>query len=168
MKIRKLYRFEACHIVRDCNSERCKKSFHGHSYVVELFFKSFELTSYGMVIDFGDLKKNGIAKFIDKLDHSWHFWNKEDDSVKDFIKKNNQRWLELPFNPTAENYALWIMEEVNSLLIDIDGISCCGVRVHETATGYAEADMDCKQDLNQIDIINAAGKAIFSPETENS
>lgn len=56
MIIRKLYRFEACHVVRGCNSQRCKQNFHGHSYVVEIFFESPLLTDYGMVIDFGDLK----------------------------------------------------------------------------------------------------------------
>ena len=94
MQIRKKDRFEACHIVRGCNSERCKKSFHGHSYVVEVFFTSDHLTDYGMVLDFGDLKKLGVAAFMDAFDHAWHFHNQEEDDVKKFIKEHNQRWVE--------------------------------------------------------------------------
>lgn len=149
MKIRKLYRFEACHIVRGCNSERCKKSFHGHSYVVEVFLEADDLTSYGMVMDFGDLKTVGIAQLFDNLDHAFHFSAEDEcDHIKDFIKKNNQRWVELPVNPTAENYAALFCREINKLIglhsdiLDNKFVRCCAVRVHETATGYAEATMD--------------------------
>ena len=168
MLIRKQFKFEACHCVRNCNSERCKKSFHGHSYVVEVFFRASQPTAYGMVIDFGDLKKIGVSKLFDNFDHSWHFWNKEADDVKEFIRNHNQRWIELPFNPTAENYAAFFCAEINTLLqqAKFDGVLdnmdtvCCAVRVHETATGYAEADMD--------DAASFDTNIIYSPETKES
>lgn len=160
MIIRKLYRFEACHIVRGCNSERCKKSFHGHSYVVEVFFRANRLTDYGMVIDFGDLKKLGVSKLIDNFDHSWHFSKMESDDVKDFIREHNQRWIELPFNPSAENYAAYFCAKINKLLekngIDNEDAYCSSVRVHETATGYAEADVQDAQYMS-TDIIMSKG-----------
>ena len=43
MIIRKLFKFEGAHIVRDCSSDRCKFSIHGHSYVVEVFLTSDKL-----------------------------------------------------------------------------------------------------------------------------
>lgn len=176
MQIRKQYRFEACHVVRKCNSERCKKSFHGHSYVVEIFFESDILTDYGMILDFGDLKKNGVAKLIDKLDHSWHFWTQEEEPVKDFIKTWNQRWIEFGFNPTAENYALFLCKAVNKLIggfkafkegsnngeCDNPRVYCSKVIVHETATGYAEATIEDAYDIEQESVM------ICSPATENS
>lgn len=158
MIIRKQFKFEACHCVRGCNSERCKKSFHGHSYVVEVFFQAPKLTDYGMVIDFGDLKKIGVSKLFDNFDHSWHFWNNEDNSVKDFICNHNQRWIELPFNPTAENYAAYFCKAINKLLknnnIDNKAAICSSVRVHETATGWAEATIDDTTDIDDAIILS--------------
>ena len=56
MIIRKLFKFEGAHIVRDCSSDRCKKSIHGHSYLAEVKFKASHLDNAGMVLDFGLMK----------------------------------------------------------------------------------------------------------------
>lgn len=142
MLIRKLYKFEAGHIVRGCNSVRCSHSEHGHSYKVEVFFEAEELTDYGMVIDFGDLKK--VKEFLDRFDHAYHFWNKESEEFKDFHKKFDQRWIELPFSPSAENYSIYFLKAikdiVNNSKFDNRKAKCVSVRVHETDTGYAQAD----------------------------
>lgn len=142
MIIRKLYKFEAGHIVRGCNSVRCSHSEHGHSYKVEVFFESPELTDYGMVIDFGDLTK--VKEFLDRFDHSYHFWTKESDEFKEFHKKYDSRWIELPFSPSAENYAIYFLRYIRHLMkttnFDNKSAKCVAVRVHETDTGYAEAD----------------------------
>ena len=39
MLIRKLYGFENAHIVRNCSSDRCRRSIHGHSYKVEVILE---------------------------------------------------------------------------------------------------------------------------------
>ena len=143
MLIRKLYKFEAGHVVRNCNSERCKWSEHGHSYKVECFFKSDILTDYGMVIDFGDLTP--IKNYIDRFDHAYHFWKFENEEFKYFHKKYDRRWIELPFNPTAENYAIHFLKYISETLNDFfdnKEARCCGVRVHETDTGYAESTIE--------------------------
>lgn len=56
MRIRKLFKFEAAHIVRNCSSVRCRQNIHGHSFKVELVLKSGTLDNAGMVMDFGLLK----------------------------------------------------------------------------------------------------------------
>ena len=141
MLIRKLYKFEAGHIVRGCNSRRCKLSAHGHSYRVEVFFKSNILTDYGMVVDFGDLKQ--VKGFLDRFDHAYHFWSKESDEFKEFHRKYDERNIELPFSPTAENYAIYFLKAIRDILknakYDNKEAECVAVRVHETDTGYAEA-----------------------------
>lgn len=60
MLIRKLFKFENAHIVRNCTSDRCKRSIHGHSYKVELLLKASKLDHGQMVYDFGLLK--GVIK----------------------------------------------------------------------------------------------------------
>ena len=50
--------------MRNCSSERCRKSMHGHNYIVEVFFESDILDNGHMVCDFG-LTKGTIKDFID-------------------------------------------------------------------------------------------------------
>ncbi|MFR6543952.1 MAG: 6-pyruvoyl trahydropterin synthase family protein, partial [Butyricimonas virosa] len=52
MLIRKLFKFEGAHIVRNCSSHRCRENIHGHSYIVEVFITSDKLDRGYMVIDF--------------------------------------------------------------------------------------------------------------------
>lgn len=145
MIIRKLFKFEAGHIVRGCNSVRCSHSEHGHSYKVEVFFEADKLTDYGMVIDFGDLKE--IKDFIDRFDHAYHFWTKESEEFKNFHRKYDARNIELPFSPSAENYAIYFLKAITAILykqrskdkLDNKLALCTSVRVHETDTGYAQA-----------------------------
>ena len=65
------------------------KNLHGHNWIIKVFCKSEELNNDGMVIDFKHIKE----KIHSKLDHG------------------NFNEL-LPFNPTAENIAKWICEQV--------------------------------------------------------
>ena len=77
MCIRKLFKFENAHIVRNCSSERCKHSIHGHSYQIELILEAKRLDHGQMVYDFG-LLKSSIKDIIDSFDHAICFWNKDD------------------------------------------------------------------------------------------
>ena len=58
MIIRKKFKFEGAHIVRNCSTKRCKTSIHGHSYKVEVFFTSNKLDNGFMILDFGLTKKH--------------------------------------------------------------------------------------------------------------
>lgn len=147
MVIRKLYKIESAHIVRGCSTDRCKYNYHGHSGKIEVFLKSNGLDNAGMVIDFGKLK-NVIGQFIDMFDHAIHLYNKDKPENINFFVRENERVIILPFNPTAENYAIFFKDSINALLgyIPMDNgeqqVYCSGVRYHETDTGYAESDMD--------------------------
>lgn len=65
---------------------------HGHNWIVTVYCRSEELNKDGMVVDFTHIKE----VVMKKLDH----------------KNLNEV---IPFNPTAENIARWICEQ----------ISCC-------------------------------------------
>ena len=145
MLIRKLYRFEGGHAVRNADSERCKYTMHGHSFVVEVILKGKGLSHCGMLYDFG-LMKGSIKEFLDAFDHCYFFCNKESEEFKKFIKKFNKRWIELPFSPSAEQLALYFHVVIQYILDHTkmsngeDYVGVHAVRVHETATGYAESE----------------------------
>lgn len=144
MLIRKLFKFEGAHIVRDCSSDRCKKSIHGHSYIVEVFFTSKGLDNGQMVVDFG-LLKGTVKDIIDSFDHSYSLWYREKPDFKDFISSHSERYIEMPVSPTAEMYSLMFFAIIRELLLCTEfnngenGVTLSSVRVHETDTGYAES-----------------------------
>lgn len=146
MIIRKLFKFEGAHIVRDCSSNRCKKSIHGHSYIVEIKFTADRLDNGQMVVDFG-LLKGTVKDIIDSFDHSYSLWEKEKDDFKDFIKSHSERYVIMPVSPTAEMYSVMffalIYEIINGtkFMNGEDNVKLVSVRVHETDTGWAESDI---------------------------
>lgn len=156
MIIRKLFKFENAHVVRNCSSNRCKYSIHGHSYRVEVLLKSRKLDNGQMVYDFG-LMKGPIKEIIDSFDHATVFWNKDDPEYIEAIKKFSSRWISLPVSPSAEQLARVIWAIVNRVIRITEmnngegiGLRLDSVIVHETDTGYAQAFRD---DIN-CDFIN--------------
>lgn len=165
MVIRKLYKFENAHIVRGCTSQRCSKSIHGHSYKVELFFTAPTLDRGQMVYDFG-LTKGMIKDFIDAFDHAITLWSGDNpDYLKD-MKKWSERWVELPVNPSAEQFArvfFLIIDRVLDQTVMVNGeseVTLDSVIVHETDTGYAKANREdaCNDSMGLIEL----DKIIFS------
>lgn len=163
MLIRKQYKFEGAHVVRGCSSERCKKSIHGHSYVVEVFLQSDSLDNGMMVYDFG-LMKSTIHELIDSFDHAYTIWDKENEQFKQFIFDNSDRWVQLPVSPSAECYSVILFAFIDNILKNTTmvngehGVRLHSVRVHETTTGYAEA---FKEDLHMLPP-NALDSVVFS------
>ena len=154
MIIRKKFKFESAHIVRNCTSQRCKENIHGHSYIVEVFVKGNQLDNGFMVLDFCLFKP--ISELIDSFDHSYCLWKEETQAFKDFICRFNQRVIQMPVSPSAEGFALIFFFLINQIIEQLEltngegVIKLHSVRVHETATGYAEAfaeDMEWAIDL---------------------
>ena len=145
MEIRKLFNVEAAqHVVRNATSYRCSHSVHNHGAIIEVFLTSDKLDNGGMIVDFG-ISKGAIKQWIDSFDHCMCFWDKDNEEYKSDMKKWNDRWIELPINPSAENLALYICFVVNKMLEATKfnngegNVVCSKVIYHETSTGYAEA-----------------------------
>jgi 6-pyruvoyltetrahydropterin/6-carboxytetrahydropterin synthase len=147
MIIRKLFKFENAHIVRNCTSQRCKFSLHGHSYKIEVLFESNFLDNGQMVYDFG-LTKLMIKDLIDSFDHATAFWNEDDEDYINSIKKHSHRWVSMPVSPSAEQFSRLIFLMVDKVLLQtkmVNGerdVRLYSVIVHETDTGYAQCFKD--------------------------
>lgn len=144
MLIRKLFKFENAHVVRNCSSDRCKFSIHGHSYKVEVLLEGVVLDNGQMLYDFG-LLKSYVKDVIDSFDHATAIWSKDDPGYVASIKKYSARWVELPVSPSAEQFSRVIFFLVQKILdhtVTANGegsIRVKSVIVHETDTGYAQA-----------------------------
>lgn len=147
MTIRKIFKFENTHIVRNCSTKRCRSSIHGHSYKVELIFSSDSFDNAQMIYDFG-LMKSEMKDLIDIFDHSITLWNKDDKEYISAMKKFSSRWVELPVSPTAEQFARVIFLMVDILMnatvfTNNEGkVELSSVVVHETDSGYAQANRE--------------------------
>lgn len=105
---------------------------HGHNYEVWVHARSIAgLDNIGRVIDFGVIK-SVIGSWIDQYwDHAFIFW-KEDKAMRqsldlfDDLETGGNRTTKkysLPYNPTAENLAKYLAEQVAPHIL-----ACSGVR----------------------------------------
>ena len=143
MLIRKLFKFENAHIVRNCSTRRCSENVHGHSYKVEVLLESNYLDNGQMVYDFG-LTKQYIKELIDSFDHAITLWSKDDKNYIDAMKTYSSRWIELPVSPSAEQFSrviYLIVERILACTIMVNGerdVRLHSIIVHETETGCAQ------------------------------
>lgn len=143
MIIRKLFKFENTHIVRDCSTIRCRSSIHGHSYKIELLFESDFLDNAQMVYDFG-LMKDNMKTLVDSFDHGITLWNQDSQEYISDMKKHSDRWVVLPVSPSCEQFSRVIflmIDRVLELTRGINGerdVKLHSIIVHETDTGYAQ------------------------------
>lgn len=153
MEITKIFTFEGSHVVRNCTSHRCSHSTHGHSYKVEVTFSGRKLDNAQMLYDFG-LMKGTIKEFIDSLDHCHVISAFDSEEYVQFFTRHNDRWLLVPFNPSAEMLSVFIMrfvqfiiERTNMSNGEDKDLKVKSVTVHETATGRATCDEEDVRNL---------------------
>ena len=141
-KCQKTYRVEYSHQLYSSYTNLCHETIHGHSGKIEIEFISktnFDiLNKDGMVIDFGEISAN-VKKFImEKYDHALFIPKMFDESYINTLKLFNKRLTITDSNPTAENFAKWIFDEVNQILKKNNLPVCVNkVRFWETETGCA-------------------------------
>ncbi len=170
MLIRKLFKFENAHIVRDCTTQRCSENIHGHSYKIEVLLESNYLDDGQMVYDFG-LTKLYIKELIDSFDHAITLWSKDDTNYLEAMKTYSNRWVELPVSPSAEQFSRVIYLMVERVLACTDmqngerEVTLHSIIVHETDTGYAQG---FKEDAHseQMGMIKLED-IVFSPQVQS-
>lgn len=139
MKIRltKEFGFEMSHALHGYDG-LCR-NIHGHSYKMFVTVKGTPINDInspknGMVMDFTDLKAIVKEDIIDAFDHALVLY-KGSELLKS-IKESDTKLVILDYQPTCENFLIDFVNKINSRLSkDIELVS---IRLHETATSYAE------------------------------
>lgn len=103
--VEKTLEISAAHKLKLDYISKCR-NLHGHNWLVRIYCRAEELDKNGMVYDFTHLKH----KVLDQLDH---------ECLNDV----------LGVNPTAENIAKWIAEQI--------GEKCWRVKVQESIGNVA-------------------------------
>ena len=103
---------------------------HGHNGLVEIELESPELDRRGMVVDFGDVKRD-VKRWIDeRLDHQMLL--RKDDPLVGWLEERGEPHYLMDDNPTAENIAREIFRHVEE-----SGFPVSAVRLWETASSFA-------------------------------
>ncbi|MCD6049291.1 MAG: 6-carboxytetrahydropterin synthase QueD [Verrucomicrobia bacterium] len=97
MDLRRTFQFEAAHLLPHLpETHKCRR-LHGHSFQVEIVVTGEVDPSFGWVMDYADVKA-AFKPLWDRLDHYY---------------LNEVKGLE---NPTSENLAIWIWNELKPRL----------------------------------------------------
>ncbi|QED23403.1 6-pyruvoyl trahydropterin synthase family protein [Candidatus Deianiraea vastatrix] len=106
---------------------------HGHRYKMEISFcVADKLDDIGRVIDFGVIKQI-LGTWIDEnLDHTT-ILHEDDRKLGDFVENHTkQKIYYMKENPTAENIASHIFNDIVPILFHNKGIICTRIKLHET------------------------------------
>ena len=136
---RKIFKVEMAHQLTSSYTKACQ-TLHGHSYIIEVFLESAHLDADNMVIDFKYVKEC-LSQVIEPLDHSVMLHDVMPEHYLTTIRAHNTNVHLVPFNPTAEAMAADLLVKCQRLMADTFpdyDIVVSSVRVHETATGFAE------------------------------
>ena len=108
--IEKKYYFYAGHRNVEAG-EKCGRP-HGHTYDVTCTFQMGDMKN-GITILFSDIDKV-VEPIIKQYDH--YFLVYENDPLKEMFVYHKMDHIELPFESSAENMAIWIFNQIRKKL----------------------------------------------------
>lgn len=140
IRITKQFSFETGHALYGYDG-KCK-NVHGHSYKLEVTVIGTPISDnsnvkFGMVIDFGDLKKIVKEEIVDVFDHATVF-NKNTPHVE-LAKELDDRGhnvLLVNYQPTSEMMVIDFASKIKKRLPN--NIKLFSLKLQETATSFAE------------------------------
>jgi 6-pyruvoyltetrahydropterin/6-carboxytetrahydropterin synthase len=119
--------------------------FHGHNYVAE-FYVTGEATdatdAVGRVLDFADLKQRFKGWIDEHWDHGFLLHAEDENGIVAAQSVQPCKYYVLPYNPTAENLARYLLNEICPRLLAGTGVAASKVVIWETEEACAEAARD--------------------------
>lgn len=115
---------------RVTNHESKCRHLHGHNYRIHFHCEAPSLDQIGRVIDFSVIKSTLCMWLEDTWDHHFLIW--EQDPLKNVLKDLDPTVVVVPFNPTAENIAIHLVENIAPELLAGTGVTLVECIVEET------------------------------------
>ena len=112
---------------------------HGHNYRIWFTCTSDSLDDVGRVIDFSEVKKRLCAWLDDNWDHRFLVW--EEDPWAEPLALIDRKVVWVPFNPTAEKLAAYLVEHVGPKELKGTGVVLVACQVDETRKCSAQYSM---------------------------
>ncbi len=140
IRLTKEFSFEAAHALEGYDGA-CRH-IHGHSYrlfVTVVGEPNGDVASpkYGMVLDFGELKRIVNEQIVDRLDHALVLArNVSTEGVVESLRGVYDNILLCDYQPTCENMLIEFADRISRELPC--GVELHSLKLHETAKSYAE------------------------------
>ena len=118
---------------------------HGHNYRIYMSISPVDLNSptqlddVGRVIDFGEIKRKLCSWLDENWDHKFLIW--EEDPRRDALTLIDRTVVWVPFNPTAENLALYLVRVIGPEVFKGTGVILSSCTVEETRKCSATAEL---------------------------
>lgn len=127
------------------------ENLHGHNYVVDICVAGNGVDSVGRVVDFADLKRLFKGWVDEHWDHGCIVFDQDRETIDAIRSVTPHKIYLLPYNPTAENIARHVLEEIGpKLLAGLSGydLQVTRVAVWETDDACAEVFLDDSSSRN--------------------
>ncbi|MEG0808153.1 MAG: 6-carboxytetrahydropterin synthase [Alistipes sp.] len=140
IRLTKEFSFEAAHAL-DGYDGPCR-AIHGHSYRLFVTVKGLPASETmdakcGMVIDFGVLKQLVNEEIVSRFDHALVLRSSSSDAaLQEQLAARFHNLLLVDYQPTCENMLADFAHRLQLRLPT--GVSLYALRLHETATSFAE------------------------------
>ena len=103
---------------------------HGHNYRIHFTCEASTLDPIGRVIDFSDIKEKLCMWLEDNWDHKFLVWNRDPWAIH--LLDIDPTVVVVPFNPTAENMAEYLVTIIGPQQLLGTGIVLVNCVVEET------------------------------------
>ena len=140
IRLTKEFSFESAHALWGYDG-KCRE-IHGHSYRLFVTIKGEPIADeqspkLGMVMDFGELKAIVAREITDRLDHSFVMRRTEQaEALAAVMGSQFTNVVLVDYQPTCENMLIDFAARLKAALPD--GVTLHSLRLHETATSFAE------------------------------
>jgi 6-pyruvoyltetrahydropterin/6-carboxytetrahydropterin synthase len=140
IRITKQFTFETGHALYGYDG-KCK-NVHGHSYKLSVTVIGKPITDdtnvkFGMVIDFGDLKKIVKEEVVDIFDHATVFnQNTPHIELAKELRDREHHVILVDYQPTSENMVIDFAEKIKNRLPT--SVKLFSLKLQETETSFAE------------------------------
>lgn len=140
IRITKQFNFETGHALYGYDG-KCK-NVHGHSYKLSVTVSGKPImdathVKFGMVIDFGDLKKIVKEEIVDQFDHATVFnQNTPHVELANELKNRGHHVILVDYQPTSENMVIDFAARITSRLPH--DVELHSLKLQETESSFAE------------------------------